>query len=61
MMVEGDMDLLMEFKKTSWEAYMGLKFFLEDHPGRPVDLVVRHTLKAARNCPARGSWLRQRP
>ena len=39
------MDLLVEFEKNSFDAYMGLKFYLEDRLGRPVDLVIRRSLK----------------
>lgn len=36
-----DVDFLVEFEKTSFDATMDLKFFLEDHLGKPVDLVIR--------------------
>jgi predicted nucleotidyltransferase len=42
---QSDVDLLVEFEKTSFDAYMGVKFYLEDHLGRPVDLVIRRSLK----------------
>ncbi len=40
-----DVDFLVEFDKTSFDAYMDLKFFLEDLLGRSVDLVIRRNLK----------------
>lgn len=40
-----DVDLLVEFDKTSFDAYMDLKFYLEDLLERPVDLVIRRNLK----------------
>lgn len=40
-----DVDLLVEFDKTSFDAYMDLKFYLEDLLERPVDLVIRRSLK----------------
>ncbi len=42
-----DLDFLVEFKKQSFDNYMGLKFFLEDLFGRKVDLVIESTLKPA--------------
>lgn len=40
-----DLDFLVEFEKKTFDAYMGLKFFLEDLFKRPVDLVIPETLK----------------
>lgn len=41
-----DVDVLVEFRgKSSFDAYMDLKFFLEDVLDRPVDLVTRRSLK----------------
>jgi len=42
---DSDVDFLVEFDQTSFDAYMDLKFYLEDLLGRPVDLVIRRTLK----------------
>lgn len=42
---QSDVDLLVEFEKNSFDAYMGVKFHLEDRLGRPVDLVIRKSLK----------------
>lgn len=44
---ESDVDLLVEFRETpSLTEYMRFKFWLEDHLGRPVDLVMKGALKA---------------
>ena len=42
-----DVDVLVEFADpfVTFDRYMDLKFFLEDLFGRPVDLVIRSTLK----------------
>ncbi len=40
-----DLDFLVEFEKNSFDAYMGLKHFLEDLFQRPVDLVLPDTIK----------------
>ncbi|MBI4125798.1 MAG: nucleotidyltransferase family protein [Deltaproteobacteria bacterium] len=40
-----DLDFLVEFEKKTFDAYMDLKFFLEDLFHRPVDLVIPETLK----------------
>ena len=42
-----DIDFLVEFRKQTFDNYMGLKFFLEDLFGRKVDLVIESTLKPA--------------
>lgn len=42
---KSDLDFLVEFKKKSFDAYMDLKFFLEDLFGVPVDLVLANTIK----------------
>lgn len=42
-----DVDVLVEFAHPSFDTYMDLKFHLEDMLGRPVDLVMTHTLKPA--------------
>jgi hypothetical protein len=40
-----DLDFLVEFERNSFDAYMGLKEFLENLFDCPVDLVLAHTLK----------------
>jgi predicted nucleotidyltransferase len=40
-----DIDLLVEFDKKSFDAYMDLKFFLEDLLHAPVDLVLAENVK----------------
>ena len=40
-----DLDFLVEFEKKSFDAYMELKFFLEELFGASVDLVISDTLK----------------
>lgn len=40
-----DVDLLVELNHKSFDAYMDLKFYLEDLLGRPVDLVLSDALK----------------
>ena len=40
-----DLDFVVEFKVKSFDAYMDLKFFLEDLFGCPVDLVLPNTIK----------------
>lgn len=43
---DSDIDLLVDFNSPpTFEAYMNLKFYLEDLLGRAVDLVPRKTLK----------------
>jgi predicted nucleotidyltransferase len=42
-----DIDILVEFDKTTWANYIGLKFYLEDLLGREVDLVTPKALKPA--------------
>ena len=44
---DSDVDVLVEFRETPGLAeYMRLKFWLEDHLGRPVDLVMKGALKS---------------
>jgi len=44
---ESDVDLLVEFDgPATFDGYTGLKFFLEDLLGQPVDLVTRKSLKS---------------
>jgi predicted nucleotidyltransferase len=40
-----DLDFVVELETRSFDAYMDLKFFLEDLFGRPVDLVLEGTFK----------------
>lgn len=40
-----DLDFVVELKTTSFDAYMDLKFFLEDLFDCPVDVVLQHTIK----------------
>ncbi len=42
-----DVDILVQFDKTTWANYIGLKFYLEDLLGREVDLVTSKALKPA--------------
>lgn len=43
---ESDVDLLVDFDSPpTFDAYMNLKFYLEDLLGRKVDLVPRRALK----------------
>ena len=42
-----DIDVLVQFDKSTWANYIGLKFFLEDLLGREVDLVTPKALKPA--------------
>ena len=40
-----DLDFIVEFEKKSFDAYMDLKFFLEELFGTSVDLVLTNTIK----------------
>jgi uncharacterized protein len=42
---ESDIDFLVVLERPSFDAYMDLKFFLEDLFGCPVDLVLEETIK----------------
>ena len=42
---ESDLDFLVELERNSFDAYMDLKFFLEDLFQRPVDLVLTDAVK----------------
>ena len=42
---ESDLDFVVEFERKSFDAYMDLKFLLEDLFGRPVDLVLSDGIK----------------
>jgi len=44
--LDSDVDMLVEFEgAATFDRYMGLRFFLEDLLGTPVDLVTRKALK----------------
>ena len=40
-----DLDFVVELETKSFDAYMDLKFFLEELLGCSVDLVLEHTIK----------------
>ncbi len=42
---DSDLDFVVEFEHKSFDAYMDLKFLLEDLFGRPVDLVLADAIK----------------
>ena len=42
-----DVDILVEFDAPSFDHYMDLKFYLEERLDRPVDLVLKGSLKPA--------------
>jgi hypothetical protein len=43
---DSDVDVLVEFEgAATFDRYMGLRFFLQDLLGAPVDLVTRKALK----------------
>src|SRR5258708_8250072 len=42
---ESDLDFVVEFEQKSFDAYMDLKFFLEELFDRPVDLVLSDGIK----------------
>jgi uncharacterized protein len=42
---DSDVDVLVEFEEPSFDAYMDLKFSLEELTGRLVDLVTVNALK----------------
>ena len=42
---ESDLDFLVELEHNTFDAYMDLKFFLEDLFERRVDLVLSNSLK----------------
>ena len=41
-----DLDFLVEFERKTFDAYMDLKFFLEELFGREVDLVLADGIKS---------------
>jgi len=42
---ESDLDILVEMDQPTFDHYMDLKFFLEEHLNRTVDLVLAETVK----------------
>ena len=42
---QSDVDVLVELEEPTFDHYMDLKFFLEEHLDRPVDLVMADSLK----------------
>ena len=40
-----DIDILVDFEEPTLDNYMDLKFFLEEHTGRRIDLVLEDSLK----------------
>ena len=40
-----DIDLLVEFKKLSFDNYMGLRIFLEDLFEKKIDLAISNSVK----------------
>jgi predicted nucleotidyltransferase len=42
---DSDLDLLVQFEDATWANYIGLKLYLEDLLGRPVDLVTPKALR----------------
>lgn len=42
---DSDVDVLVDLEHNTFDAYMGLKFFLEDLLHCPVDLVLVDTIK----------------
>ena len=43
---DSDVDILLEFQgPATFNGYIDLKFFLEDLLGRPVDLVMRKSIR----------------
>lgn len=43
--LQSDVDVLVELENETFDAYMGLLFYLEDLFGRKVDLVMKDTIK----------------
>jgi hypothetical protein len=44
---KSDIDVLVQFDKSTWANYIGLKFYLEDLLGREADLATPKALKPA--------------
>lgn len=42
---DSDLDVLVEFERTTFDGYMDLKFYLEDLFGRRIDLVLADRIK----------------
>jgi predicted nucleotidyltransferase len=42
---ESDVDIVVEFDMPSFDHYMDLKFYLESHFRKKVDLVIADTIK----------------
>ena len=42
---KSDLDFIVEFEEKTFDAYMGLKDYLEELFQRPVDLVLPNTIK----------------
>ena len=42
---DSDIDIVVEFDSPSFDHYMDLKFYLEDHFSKKVDLVIADTIK----------------
>jgi len=42
---DSDVDILVELEENTLDHYMDLKFFLEEHIGKPVDLILAESLK----------------
>ena len=42
---KSDVDVLVELEKETFDAYMGLLFYLEELFGRKVDLAIKDSLK----------------
>ena len=45
MTTQSDIDVIVDFDEISFDNFMDLKFELEDHFGRPVDLVTAGSVK----------------
>ncbi len=43
---DSDVDVLVEFERETFDAYMGLLFYLEELFGRKVDLVMKDAVKS---------------
>lgn len=43
--VKSDIDVIVEFERTNFDNFMGLKLFLEKLFNRNIDLIVERTLK----------------
>jgi predicted nucleotidyltransferase len=41
---DSDIDILVEFEKTSFDNYMGLMYYLEEIFGKKIDLVTTRAL-----------------